>query len=318
VTPAWWTGLTPLEETVPCGDAHHRLRWSDGELATPDHDDPDGERTLGALGGQPIPCIEILDAWHRHRADLDVLLLAGRGTADPLDPQVTAAMGGAQVPTPMSRPWYYGGGPGPRIAAARPAPPRPMPPGPPRPMPAPLPMPPGPPAAGPFGGGSFGPAVLFPGPGGGGRRFVYYGESQGDPLSMLLRLPGALADRLVATVVATWAQRIADHDPRVTAALPALHAALYGRVLAAVRGWLGGGHKLDVRLAATPAVARGADGVIGFELPFSWLSDVWARGFTTLAGDFCLTARPGRSGDWTFTTVAPDLGEPRNVTLHAW
>ncbi|OHV38096.1 MULTISPECIES: hypothetical protein [Pseudofrankia] len=299
MTPSWWAGLTPLEETILCGDANHRLRWSEGELGTPDHDDPDGERTLAALGGQPMPCIQILDAWQRHRADLDVLLLASRGAADHLDPRaigVTGGPGGLNVPA--------------RAVAATFG------------SPGPWPAPPGPPWPGAvsggqgafvshshffYGGGFSHGGVSGPGP-----------HQNDEPLPMLLRLPGALPDRLVATVVATWAQRIADDDPRVTAALPALHAALYGRALTAARGWLGGGATLDVRLAASPAAARRTDGVIAIELPFSWLRDVWARGFATLAGRFCLTAQPGPPGDWTFTTVAADFGQPQKVTLRTW
>ncbi|MBL7501016.1 hypothetical protein I6A84_26210 [Frankia sp. CNm7] len=299
MTPSWWTGLTPLEEIVPCGDAHHRIRWSDGELATPDHDDPDGERTLAALGGQTSRCIEILDAWQRHRADLDALLLAGRGAGDPLGPQLAGAPGGfsgfssslavsfgsaSPMPAPpMPAPYRYAQARA--VAAMSPSP----------------------------GPGPGAPVAWYYGSRGGGAPAPRQGE---DTLLMLLRLPGALPDRLVATVVATWARRITDDDPRVAKALPALHAALYGRALAGARGWLGGGTELDVRLAASPAVARRPDGTVVIELPFSWLSDVWARGFTTLAGRFCLTAQPGPADDWTFTTVALDLGQPQKFTLH--
>jgi len=327
VTPSWWTGLPPLEETIPCGDADHRIRWSAGELATPDHDDPDGERTLAALGGQATPCIEVLDAWQRHREDLDVLLLASRGAADPLDGPFSAARGGPAGPTAPARPvapmavrpgplpagWFglggtgvagratggvvYGSGPGPSF-------------------PSPVPIHGAPPNR-----VAFASSASFAGSGGSySSGLTYYapgpGPAQpGDPLLLLLGLPGGLPHRLVATVIATWTQRITDGDPRVAEALPALHAALYGRALAAIRGWLGGGPVLDVRLAAEPAAVRQVDGVIGVELPFSWLRDVWARGFATLAGRFCLTAQPGPPNDWIFTAVAPDFGQPQRFTL---
>jgi len=287
--PSWWTGLTPLDETIPCGAGGHRLRWADGELRTPDHADPDGERTLAALGGARSPCISILDAWQRHRADLDVLLLASRGSVDRLSRHLSsghAVQGG----------WTHG------IAPAMAAPPTAAPPV---------------PAVQAVGGG-------FVGAGAPRARF-YYGsggpapgpEDPEETLRTLLGLPGTLPDRLVATVIATWARRIDDGDPRVTEALPALHAALYGRALAAVRGWLGGGAVLAIRLADAPAVARRPDGLVGIELPFRWLRDVWARGLTTIAGRFCLTAEPGRSGDWTFTTVTSEFGEPQRLTLRA-
>jgi hypothetical protein len=269
VTPAWWTGLAPLEEPIYCGDARHLIRWADGELVTLDHDDPEGERLLSALGGEPSPCIAILEDWQRHRADLDVLLLTSRGLGDLLH------LPG--IPAP--------GGPGGWTATASYVP-----------------------LKGPAGSG-------------GGRHF-YYGGGPGqggqppeDPLLRLLRLPGELPGRLVATVLAAWVARAAGDDPRVDEALPALHAALFGRALAAVRGWLGGGHQFDVRLADAPALVRRADGVIALELPLRWLSDVWARGLSTLAGRFCLSVRPDPAGGWTFTSVGPDLGEPQELGL---
>ncbi|WP_045876040.1 hypothetical protein [Pseudofrankia sp. DC12] len=270
----------------------HRIRWAGGNLATPDHEDPDGERTLGALGGESAPCIAILDAWQRHRADLDVLLLTSRGSVDPLRLPATGGPGGWMATVPA--------------AMAMPAPPMARPPLPPHIPAMPASFVPGSPTRARARSGGFYYAGGGHGPG---------GQPRDDTLTGLLRLPGTLPDRLVATVVAAWAQRIADDDPRVAESLPALHAALYGRALAAARSWLGGGPTFDVRLAASPAVVRRPDGIIAAELPFSWLRDVWARGFATLAGHFCLTAQPGPAGDWTFTTIAPDCGPPEQLTL---
>ncbi len=80
----WWYGLPSAVTTVECSGRSHRLRWRDGELVAVDHDDVTGERTLAALAGQRYHCIDLLDAWQRHRADPDVLVLSSRGPADVL------------------------------------------------------------------------------------------------------------------------------------------------------------------------------------------------------------------------------------------
>ena len=90
----WWAGLEPVETTVLCGGAQHRLRWAAGELVALDHDDPEGERTLAALGGTSCACIEMLDVWQRHRTDLDVLLLGSRGGIDSIPIESEEPSGG--------------------------------------------------------------------------------------------------------------------------------------------------------------------------------------------------------------------------------
>ena len=69
---------------VGCGDDLHRLRWSAGDLGSLDHDDPEGERTLAALGGTSNGCVRVLDAWQRQRTSLRALTLTSRGAADRL------------------------------------------------------------------------------------------------------------------------------------------------------------------------------------------------------------------------------------------
>ena len=73
---AGWHGIPPAVAPVTCGGARHRLRWADGKLGAVDHDDVDGERTLAALSGERCACIDLLDAWARHAADVRVLVLA--------------------------------------------------------------------------------------------------------------------------------------------------------------------------------------------------------------------------------------------------
>ena len=78
----WWFGLEPAEAIIECGGARHRVRWSRGELSTPDHPDLEGERALTALGGERCVCAEIVDAWALHVEDERVLVAGRRGPAD--------------------------------------------------------------------------------------------------------------------------------------------------------------------------------------------------------------------------------------------
>lgn len=142
-----------------------------------------------------------------------------------------------------------------------------------------------------------------------------------DGLARLISLGGLLPDRLAATVIATWAERLRapGEADAVSAARPALHAALYGRVVTALRSWTG---RRDLAVALTmipedqpPRLARDGDGIAA-ELPFGWLADVWARGLTTCWDRFCLAAAPQPSGDsWLLSTVGPDLDQPHPITL---
>jgi hypothetical protein len=142
-----------------------------------------------------------------------------------------------------------------------------------------------------------------------------------DDLARLIGLGGLLPDRLAATVIAAWAERLrspADADA-VAAARPALHAALFGRAVTALRSWTG---QRDLAVALTmipagqpPRLARDGAGLAA-ELPFGWLGDVWARGLSTCWGRFCLAAAPQPAGDgWLLSTVGPDLGPARPVRL---
>jgi hypothetical protein len=282
--PPWWAGLAAAEAQLDCGGQPHRLRWADGQLHALDHtSDLEGEQILSALGGQSFPCLDVLDLWTQHAADLRVLILASRGPADPLAPWTASS-------SSSGRTGYAGGGGfarRPRLSRTR----------------------------------SY--AVLSHSP----------PDDPGDGLPMLIGLGGPLPDRLAATVIATWAGRLrgpadagapdagagaADAD-ELAAARPALHAALYGRAVTALRSWTG---QRDLAVALTmipenqpPRLARDGDGIAA-ELPFGWLADVWARGLATCWGRFCLAASPQPSGDgWLLSTVGPELDPPRPVTL---
>lgn len=80
----WWQGIPTAETAVACGGAQHRLRWEDGALRLPDHDDVEGERALAALANERNACVEAADRWHRQATNERVLVLASRGPSDPL------------------------------------------------------------------------------------------------------------------------------------------------------------------------------------------------------------------------------------------
>ena len=150
-----------------------------------------------------------------------------------------------------------------------------------------------------------------------------------DALATLLSLGGPMQARLTATVAAAWRERLRDgaapaDAAAAEAARPALHAALYGRVVATLRAWTG---RPDLRVALTmigesarPALARDGDG-IAVELPFGWISDVWARGLGTCWDRFGLAAAPagtaGRCPPWLPTWARPrrlGLAPPARLT----
>jgi hypothetical protein len=280
VTGPWWAGLSAAEFRLDCGGQPHRLRWAAGELQALDHTDLEGEQILSVLAGQGFPCLDVLDLWARYAADLRVLILASRGPADPLTSWTQPAAGWTAGPTRRrSR----------RVASMRNT-------------------------------GTHSVLTYHGGP-----------PEPDDGLPRLIGLGGLLPDRLAATVIATWAGRLrapGDADAAdagaavadaVAAARPALHAALYGRAVTALRSWTG---QRDLAVALTmipedqpPRLARAGDGIAA-ELPFGWLADVWALGLTTCWGRFCLAAAPQPSGDgWLLSTVGPDLDQPRPITL---
>jgi hypothetical protein len=274
--PPWWAGLAAAETRLDCGGQAHRLRWAAGQLTTPDHtEDLAGEQILSALGGQSYPCLDVLDLWAEHAADLRVLILASRGPADPL----------ATWAPPQSGWTGYRAGGGRR-------------------------------------------AMAFARMSGGGHRSRVPADETDEGLARLIGLGGLLPDRLAATVIAAWAERLrapaeagAADAGEVAAARAALHAALYGRAVTALRSWTG---QRDLAVTLTmipdgqpPRLARDGAGLAA-ELPFGWLADVWARGLATCWGRFCLAAAPQPSGDgWLLSTVGLELDSPRPVTLSA-
>ena len=208
---SWWTGIAPADVSVDCGGQRHRVVWRDGILSAPDHADLDGERTLAALGGESCACVAIFDAWHRHVADEQALVLGRRGATDRIEPRDWGAIDDE-----------YG------MHTAAQAPPG---------------------------------MVLEP-------------ENE---LLALMRLPGALPDRLVATVAAT-----AKPGPRST-------PALYGRVRAVL------GRDVELTIGE-PAMSADA-----MSLPYTWLTEVWARGLAEVMGRLIVAAQTDDGRAFTLT-----------------
>ena len=274
----WWRGVPPAVAQVSCSGHEHLLRWAAGDLQAPGHPDLESEKILRALAGESYACLDVLEAWETHADDLRVLVLASRGPADP----VVVRPGD---PGPTGWTGWTG-----RAATARMQRRR-----------------------------SAVTAVM-----GGGAPATREGE---DTLARLLSLGGPMQTRLTATVAAVWRERLRDGAAAADAAAPpaaateaarpALHTALYGRVVATLRAWTG---RPDLRVELTmigeserPALAPDGDG-IAVELPFGWISDVWARGLGTCWDRFTLAAVPAGDG-WTLSAVAPDLGPPTLITI---
>ena len=140
-----------------------------------------------------------------------------------------------------------------------------------------------------------------------------------DELQRLFSLGGGLPERLVATVVSEWATRLARPDATHQTAHAQLHAALYGRVTAAVRNWLGEpDREIELRMIGngdTPTLVEGDQGLLRAELPFQWLADIFVRGLATVWGRFCLTATTTDGQHWTLSTITPDLGPAQPMTV---
>ncbi len=278
MTESWWSGLLPVEVQLDCSNETHRIRWEGGSLVALDHEDPDGERTLGALGADRASCIEILDAWIRHSDDLRVLTVSSRGPADPVQFDVE------------------GQGPGTGIRGLRPA----------RGLVAATP-------AGPrgFGWTSFASPGAQP-------MIQRHPPGPFDGITDLLALGGAMAQRLVATVVAAWSERIGDGAETAAGHAPALTAALYGRVASSVRSWLADAD-LEVELEMIPASESPSmhlDGPrIHVRLPFLWLSQIWVKDLPVVFSRFAIGMLSSLPDQLQLLTVSPDLSEVRPVTI---
>jgi hypothetical protein len=254
--PDWSIGIAPASATVECGAESHTVEWRDGRFSVPAHADPEGERALAALGGQPCACVQLLDAWERHAADPLVLVLGPRGRS----------RGRPSRGVPRRR----------RPGALRRA----------------VPVP----AVGWRGGAGW---WSYPGAPGAS---IVTGEPMGG-LELLLGLDGEIPHRLVAGVAAALVDR--SGDPALG---PTLHAALYGRLLATFWRWPEPATDVTLHMSHGEAgLVRNRDGELTATLPFTWLTEVWARELELVDGELTLSAHPGAAGTWELVTVDRDM-----------
>ena len=276
MTDPWWSGLLPVDVQVDCSNESHHLRWEAGVLVALDHEDPDGERTLGALGADRAACIEVLDAWARHSDDLGVLTVSSRGQADPV--QVDAEGQGLGGASSLGQ-----------FTVRSPA--RAM------------------------GPGSFGWTSVAP-----GGRPMMPGPPPGpfDEITNLLALGGALSQRLVATVISVWSERIATSTQTVEGHMPELTAALYGRVASSVRSWLSDSSlELELEMISpseSPSMSRDGN-LVRARLPFFWLSNIWAKDLPVVLSRFSVSTLSSQRDQLQLLTVSPDFGEVRPITI---
>lgn len=292
----WWKSLSPAQAPVECGGERHRLHWEDGILRALDHADAESERTLAALGGQSCTCLDLIQAWEHHRDDLRVLVLGSRGPTDLL-----AVHDDASAQLGVSAPQMVTGGVAFAGSASR----------------APVRRVQRMSAMGrrrTSGWTAYAPAGGFPRPPG---RMSQKACAENELLA-LLGLGGGLPERLVATVAAAWKERLQQSRRPPAQSHAQLQAALHGRVFAAMRSWLGAsGPESQLRMIGENGKPKliPEDAYIRAELPFGWLSDVWAPGLATIWGRFCLAAATDDGHSWRLTTVGPDLGSPSIMTL---
>jgi hypothetical protein len=276
MTDPWWSGLLPVDVQVDCSNESHHLRWEAGVLVALDHEDPDGERTLGALGADRAACIEVLDAWARHSDDLGVLTVSSRGQADPV--QVDAESQGPRGANSVGQ--FTVRSPARAVGTGR------------------------------FGWTSVAPGAhpMMPGP----------PQGPFDEITNLLALGGALSQRLVATVISVWSERIAMSTQTVASHMPELTAAVYGRVASSVRSWLSDAAlELELEMISpseSPSMSRDGN-LVRARLPFHWLSNIWAKELPVVLSRFSVSALSSQPDQLQLLTISPDFGELRPITI---
>lgn len=143
-----------------------------------------------------------------------------------------------------------------------------------------------------------------------------------DPLIGLLDLGGGLPERLVATVAEHWRGQLERPGGADAPERALLHAALHGRLLVALAGWLARPlPELGLELEMIEADgARGLELEPGAEriraaLPFAWLTEVFCRDLAVLLGRFCLAAAWTHGGALALDTVTVDGADRARVTI---
>lgn len=279
--------LQPVVAPVECSGQRHRIRWATGDLTALDHDDPDGERALVAMGGPSCACLDVLDAWGRECESTRLLTALSRGTRDPVRPQ---EFGG--IPGFLGQRGATAGlvvNPGPRRLPPRSSNAMTI--------------------SGRLAPRGFAPSPMIPQP---GREGPF-----GADLVVLANLGYPMTLRLVATVTSALLEK--PGDAAHLAVRPALTASLFGRSLTALRDWLGIPH-LEIELTIAdaggePVVELVESGPMRVVLPLEWVVSVWGRDLTIVAGRFCLGVIESTASRMTLLSVGPDFEGPRRLAI---
>jgi hypothetical protein len=262
---------------VECAGDRHTVRWEAGELISVDHADPEGERALGALGGTSLGCIDILNAWARHRSDPRLLSALTRGYSDHVRPE-TGRHGGAPR-----------GGSSTAVAG------RPR-------------------ATSTASAGSYRPmggtrmlsgmvnlsAAMAP-------------PGRGDSIALLAGLDGDVALRLAATVTA---ELLEGDLAGIGAALEASLFGRVANSLVTWLGDRDLRLTLEIVQPGDEVfVAEGPQGDLRVALPLRWVADVWGRGLPIVAGRFCLAVIEATPHRVALETISSDFGPSRPMTV---
>jgi hypothetical protein len=285
MTPESLSELPSALARLDCSGAKHTIRWERGELIAVDHDDPEGERALVALGGTSCGCLDVLGAWSRQKENVRLLSVLSRGTQDPIQ---TEGFNPGRLPPPGLMPRNAIVSPRGRAQMTA--------------WVSTVPQ------------GTATPAIAIPG--------VQGLPSTSSPTFeadavLLAGLGQELTVRMVATVTAALLDN--PDSPEAVAARPALEASLFGRAMSALRMWLAAPH-LDLELVvAGPSHAPGlewdGEGPVHLALPHDWVVRVWGRDLTVIAGRFSLGIVDSTPHRTILTTVGSDLSSIQRLSV---
>jgi hypothetical protein len=285
VTPDRLRELPAAVGRVNCSGGRHTVRWEGGDLIALDHDDPEGERALVALGGTSCTCLEVLGAWARLKESPGLLSALSRG---PQDPVRTEGPPTGPFPSPFT------GGPRNVVLASGAGRWRGM---------------------APSGGSVSVTGIAVPGGATGGHASP--SSTRLEDVALLAGLGRELTLRMAASVTAVLLQD--GEDPDGPAARPALEASLFGRASCALRAWLGD-PELDVELevvepGAAAGLEGGTSGPIRVRLPLAWVMTVWGRDLTVVAGRFCVGLLESDGRRATLMSVGSSFGPPKPLLI---
>jgi hypothetical protein len=284
---AWFTSLPPCAATVPCGQSQHTVRWEAGELRLASHADPEAELVLAALGGEKARCVEIAQTWRRHLADLTVLGIGPRSTADPIEVSWDHVDAAAQAAA--------GGGWGvPRHGAMRLA---------------------SPPTA------AMARARVFR-----GQYYREAGQDSQRRLDMLslLALGPGFQVRLSGQVVSAYADRLDEPDEHGRNVRSVLTAALAGRLAPAAERWLGIDPDQvvvslhgDAGWGSVELTGHGQRRRLLVSLPAWWLAQVWACGLALTSRHLVVAVERAGWPDARVLALRAPGAEPVSLSAHA-